>query len=793
MTITRIYPERTAFCHPKAYGQAPTTDAQWIWHPHATGFEHDVLLFSCDFKLKTPDPIRLHVSADQRFELYLNGTRVGAGPERGDPHLWFVHSYQCSLPEGDHRLVARVWWIGDMAPYAQMSLRGGFFVFAEDNAHALLSTGVAPWKVTRIHAYRFERSELTWGAQARHHIDGKKWLPAFRTGEDDCEWLAASNRAHTDGVVTTTSIDQRWWLQSATLPDMLYQPIQHMHVRHACIRTTGDTHPTEIKTQEHDAHIANAFTTLLTQSIAVQMPPHTHWRVLIDLDQYYCAYPTLSINGGAGSVIHLNWAESLFHDPESFNKGNRDFIEGKTFHGDGDTFAPDGRTLTFDLLWWRCGRYIELRIETADETLTIDALHLYETRYPLEQTHHTACNDERITQAIPLMTRCLHMCAHETYMDCPYYEQLMYVGDTRLEILSTYVTTQDDRLPRKALRMFDASRQSHGFTQSRYPCRVTQVIPPFSLWWICMLHDYFMWRDDMNFVRELLPGAHAILDACMRTCDQNGVLHPPDGWNFVDWVPTWPAGVPPKADDEPNGIINLQYLMALHATAHMEETLGNPLHADLYRQRANTLATQIHQLFWDKKRGLFAYDLAHEHYSEHMQALAIISGIANESQRNSIAQQLASSSTLEQTTWYFTHYLFDALASLYLTEEIFTRMSLWHALVDQGFRTLPECPDPCRSDCHAWSAHPLYHHSATVLGVRPAAPGFTRVQITPRLGHLTSLKGTVPHPHGTISVAIEIAAEQTTIDLSLPASLEGEVIWHNTSYPVGAGSHSLTL
>ena len=30
------------------------------------------------------------------------------------------------------------------------------------------------------------------------------------------------------------------------------------------------------------------------------------------------------------------------------------------------------------------------------------------------------------------------MCAHETYMDCPYYEQLQYGGDTRLEILATY-------------------------------------------------------------------------------------------------------------------------------------------------------------------------------------------------------------------------------------------------------------------------------------------------------------------------------------------------------------------
>ncbi|MGK4456111.1 hypothetical protein, partial [Klebsiella pneumoniae] len=66
-------------------------------------------------------------------------------------------------------------------------------------------------------------------------------------------------------------------------------------------------------------------------------------------------------------------------------------------------------------------------------------------------------DDDRIANLMPLMDRVLQMCAHETYFDCPFYEQLMYIGDTRLETLATYVSTDDDRLPRKALRMFAAS------------------------------------------------------------------------------------------------------------------------------------------------------------------------------------------------------------------------------------------------------------------------------------------------------------------------------------------------
>ncbi|MCK4982730.1 MAG: hypothetical protein KAS17_07380, partial [Victivallaceae bacterium] len=131
-------------------------------------------------------------------------------------------------------------------------------------------------------------------------------------------------------------------------------------------------------------------------------------------------------------------------------------------------------------------------------------------------------SDKSLTSFFPTSWRTMEMCSHETYMDCPYYEQLMYVGDTRLEVLVNYVMTSDDRLPRKALKCFDWSRMTSGLTRSRYPCRYVNLIPPFSLWWICMTHDYFMWRDDPDFVRSLLPGIDAVIAHFHpHVCDDN--------------------------------------------------------------------------------------------------------------------------------------------------------------------------------------------------------------------------------------------------------------------------------
>ncbi len=81
-------------------------------------------------------------------------------------------------------------------------------------------------------------------------------------------------------------------------------------------------------------------------------------------------------------------------------------------------------------------------------------------------------------------------------MDTPYYEQLQYVGDTRIQALISYAVAGDDRLARQAIEAFDQSRIPDGITHSRYPSSLPQNIPTFSLLWIGMVHDYWMYRPD---------------------------------------------------------------------------------------------------------------------------------------------------------------------------------------------------------------------------------------------------------------------------------------------------------
>ena len=60
------------------------------------------------------------------------------------------------------------------------------------------------------------------------------------------------------------------------------------------------------------------------------------------------------------------------------------------------------------------------------------------------------------------------------------------------------------------------------------------------------------------------------------------------------------------------------------------------------------------------------------------------------------------------------------------------------------------------------------------LGVTPAEPGYTRARVAPRLGRLKSATGSVPTPHGLVSV--EATPDSVTVNSPVPVlvELEGE-------------------
>jgi hypothetical protein len=110
-------------CKSEYYVERSPWPATWIGHPDDSGLSPVVLAFRLAFEMDGTAEIKLHLSADQRYELFLDGIRIGQGPERGDLENWFYETYSPTLSAGRHTLVVRVTWLGADAPLAQITAR----------------------------------------------------------------------------------------------------------------------------------------------------------------------------------------------------------------------------------------------------------------------------------------------------------------------------------------------------------------------------------------------------------------------------------------------------------------------------------------------------------------------------------------------------------------------------------------------------------------------------------------------------------------------------------------------
>jgi hypothetical protein len=749
--------------------------AFWVSHPKAPAAPF-AAAYKLQFELDENISLRVHCSADERYELFLDGRRIGWGSERGDVSHWFYETREIPLSKGPHVFVARVWSMGLLSPLAQLSLKHGFIFASEEPFSEKFNTGKAKWESKILGGYKFMESPVLWGTGARLEIDGKSFDWGFENGEGGGWEAAVHDEKFAEGCdgATRNEYGPCRLMLPARLPAMLEE-----------CKSVGKALLAESASKE-DWHA------MLQGGSALEIPPNKSLSVLIDLENYYCAYPELLVSGGSGSQIEILWAEALFNEPEGKTKGNRDAFEGKYFIGYGDTFRPDGgQKRLFETLWWRAGRYLKVNVLSGAEPLRLERLQIRETRYPMEMQSRFDSDEPRLQRFIPIGLRGLQMCSHETYMDCPYYEQLMYDGDTRLEILTTYTLTHDSRLPMKALEIFGASRLASGLTQSRYPSRITQLIPPFALWWVAMLHDFALWRGDKDFIRGLAPVMRSVLEAFLGFRNSDGLVEGPIGWNFMDWVPDWPGGVPPEGEFGVSGLINWQFVGVLEKASELETWLGEKEMASRWRHLAEDLAAKVSKNFWNQKKGLFSEDLRQRRYSEHSQCLALLSGHLDAKRKRAIAKNLPTAKGLDQTTIYFTHYLFETYAVLGRMDKFFERMELWYEHEKLGMKTTMEAPEPTRSDCHAWGAHPLYHYFATLLGIRPASFGFDEIVIRPQLGPLKRASGKLVHPKGFIEADFEVKKGKLAGSISLPKGTKGIFVHAGKKKVLKAGRQSI--
>jgi glycogen debranching enzyme len=351
---------------------------------------------------------------------------------------------------------------------------------------------------------------------------------------------------------------------------------------------------------------------------------------------------------------------------------------------------------------------------------------------------------------------------------------------------------------RNAIDQIGDSRVSSGATMSRYPTRLPQFIPSFSLWWIGMLHDYWWYADDPAFVRRMLPGVRAVLSFFEALQKPDGSLGPLPWWRFVDWADGWAYGNPPQEADGSSAPFDLLHIMALGWAAHLEEAQGFPPLAASYRARAAKIAATAQRLYWDPGRRLYADTPLRAAWSQQTNALAVLAGVAPARVAADLVVRVLTAPELTQCSLYFRHYLYTALNKVGEGDRYLAELADWYTMIDKyGLTTFSEVLDrpgaPSRSDCHAWSASPNYELFHTVLGIDSDGPHFSRVLIRPFLGPLQRASGSVPHPKGVIEVTLERSGAGLKAGVTLPPGVPGVFVWKGARRPLRPGPNALSV
>ena len=754
--------------------------ASWITHPSLPAAPCR-MVFRLKLTVTEAQQVRLHVAGDERYELQLNDQSIGWGSERGAVEHWSFDSYDLVLEPGEHLLTANVLAAGPHGLRSQMTVSPAFLLASETPG---FSTGEAPWEVRLLHGLSYEKP-------FPHDFFSVGWNTvheAARMSGDDAAW-APAHRLHAG---STAGIRNRMprihLLAPAVLPVAKRDPFAGGRVRHLS-RELGAM----VQESDHLADEATGWDLWWKLGQGLTLPPNQRRKVLLDLEDYVCAWPELETSGGQGSSVKVFWAESLF-EVGGERKGNRAQINGKIFQGVGDTFLPDGADSTFHGPFIRAGRYLQLTVMTGAHPLVLKGLRLRRAEYPLEITSRFTTEHPATEGLIDRCQRTFRASCHDYLIDGPYYEQMGWIGDMLQMAVILYTLTPDTRLLRKVLADFDDSRLPDGLIRARWPARDSLVLPPYALSWIHILHGFAWWRDEADFVRERLPGMRAILDRMLAWVDrEDGLLRIPTGWNFVDWVSGWEMGIPPRDPDGSCGVLQWQLARALQQAAELEEAFGEPELAARYRRQAGRVA-QAAEVFWDEARGLYADTRARTSFCEHAQAYGVLSGHVPVGNLARIKTSLVSDPDLTRSTNAHSHHLFEAYVQLGLGAALWARLGRWLEYDELGLLTTPETPEPTRSDCHAWSSHPHYHLYASLLGIRPAAPGFHRVRITPRLPvDLGTISGVLPHPQGEIRFQVGREGDILLAQFDLPGTLEGECVWEGQVVQLTSGNNILRL
>ncbi len=807
--------------------------AEWIWRPRGLG----EMPFSTASPRLTEETNRYvyfrhsfdvtgditeavaQVSADGRYQLFVNGHFVGRGPARCNPAWQSMNCYDLTpfLRPGRNVIAAlahsygrhTAWYELPSWEHVRAFGCGGFFLQGDvitanqtDSAVSSLrlDTGKA-WRCLVSNAWQRDVPAGSLGFieiyDARQAPVGWNELDFDDTIWDTVEILRVPGRNYAgdvvpfpvmipgaipslkeelrqaEAVVRVAEVSNA--LPASDIASLFEQEtlaeLQHCRIDHADNLIQNDGCTTITTTGTHSV------------SLVLDFGQTQPGRVIFDLD------------GPTGTIVDFTYSERLHDDGRvHMHKG----IPGFDIYAAHRLILREGRQ-TWEAFELSGFRYLQVTIRHCERPLSIHAIQLNFSAYPVQPRGQFSCSDDLLNRIWQVGANTLHHCMLDGYVDCPSREQRQWL-DAYVDSLINYAAFGDPHLVANMLRQVAQSQQSDGITMMVAPgdfavMRFTNI-PDFCLYWILAIDAYLDYVGDLAIADELYPSVVKAIGWFERHLNAENLLTDVPHWVFVDWAELDKQGQVTA--------LNAQFVAALRVAERMAYLVEAPRDKARFERLINDVSTAINHCLWDEKRGVYvdarqngvrsnrisqqtnaavmAYNIAPPErwsrmFSTIMDEKRLVLTRFGAAQAESIIFDETHNVVLAQP--FYMHFLHRALCKTERHQIMLDNIRRrWGAMIETGDRTFRESWQiiELTSLCHAWAGTPTFDLSTEILGVKPLAPGFTRFRVAPHPADLNWATGVFPTPQGEIEVDWRLDANHFELTVSVPFGTEAEVV-----------------
>jgi hypothetical protein len=375
------------------------------------------------------------------------------------------------------------------------------------------------------------------------------------------------------------------------------------------------------------------------------------------------------------------------------------------------------------------------------------------------------CSDPALNDLWRAAQHTLGLCMQQCYEASPRREGRLWIPAYRIGYLANTYALGDIALAQQSLRLIAATQRDDGALPAYALAQGVPGLPDGEQTWLQVnagcdllsaLREFCLYSGDRETLEALWPTAERLVRyLCVdvrlpdltapRDCvTDRGPEGARDGWGSA-------------------GALAMHLVWGLSDALWIAEQLGQVETASLARQ-----AVALYKSYLEAHH----YSVGREAYTDavdesdaaswHVNALAVLSGLAEGQEAHMLLARLISENTARRPCGAMARCW--QVAALLAAQQRELALALLHAWQPDPHHRIP-----------LEESGPIYLLSRYVLGATPTEPGWRRVLIRPQLGDLAWAQGSLPTPQGPIHLRWEQAPRLTGV-VMLPDGVEGEAL-----------------